>query len=382
MNEKSKVLLVHNRYQQQGGEDSVVDEEMKLLETNGHHVKLYTRNNTDIDRSDRILLFLNAIWSKRTIRDLEQLISVEKPDFIHVHNTFPLISPSVYWVAKKHNIPTIQTIHNFRLSCIQAMYIRNMKVCEDCLNKGPWRGVIRKCYRGSILASVVSAAVLQFHRIIGTYHNKIDVYIALNEFCKHKLVEMGLPREKIKIKPNFVILQHKKRQTRDGNPLYVGRLSEEKGISVLVNAIKSIPDQVFDIVGDGPQKEILRGLSNVRLLGKLDQAGVYKLMQKTPFLIMPSVWYENMPRTLVESYGNATPIIASHIGALGELITHMRTGLLFECGSVDDLINSISWALQNPDEMNKMGLEAHTDFMMKYTDKVNYRLLMEIYNNV
>ncbi|MEW8027998.1 MAG: glycosyltransferase family 4 protein [Candidatus Thiodiazotropha sp.] len=381
MNEKSKILLVHNRYQQQGGEDSVVDEEMKMLEAHGHNVKLYTRNNTDIDHLDRTLLFVSAIWSKRTIRDLEQIISVEKPDIIHIHNTFPLISPSVYWVAKKHNIPTIQTIHNFRLSCIQAMYIRNMKVCEDCLKKGPWRGAIRKCYRGSILASVSSAMIIQFHRIIGTYQNKIDTYIALNEFCKQKLIEMGLPKDKIKIKPNFVTLEHAKRQIRDGNPLYVGRLSEEKGISVLANSIKSIPNQVFDIVGDGPDKKILQRLSNVRLLGKMDQAGVYRLMQKTPFLIMPSVWYENMPRTLVESYGNATPIIASRIGALGELITHMRTGLLFECGSVDDLSDSILWALQNPDEMNKMGYEAHTDFIMKYTDKVNYRLLMEIYNN-
>jgi glycosyltransferase involved in cell wall biosynthesis len=380
MSKLYNILLVHNKYQYYGGEDSVVDDELKLLEANGHSVKLYIRDNAEIDTLNSFKVLLNSIWSRRTTHDLDSLIKNSKPDIIHIHNTFPLISPSIYWAANKHNIPIIQTIHNFRLSCMQAMFLRNMKVCEDCLNKTPWRGVLRKCYRSSFLASTSAAVILSLHRLIGTYQNKITTFIALNNFCKRKIIEMGLPKEKIMIKPNFVTLEYSKCQKRNGNPLFVGRLSEEKGVSILKNLIKSIPGQVFDIVGDGPLKDSLQNIPNARLLGLVDQAGVYELMQNAPFLMLPSIWYENMPRTLVEAYGNGVPVIASRIGALEELVVHRKTGILFDTGSVESFKEAVVWALQNPNEMNKMGMSAHNMYKMEYSSKANYKILMEIYN--
>ncbi|MCU7932381.1 MAG: glycosyltransferase family 4 protein [Candidatus Thiodiazotropha sp. (ex Codakia rugifera)] len=378
-NKQYNILLVHNRYQQYGGEDTVVEAEMKLLKDNGHTVNLYTRDNHEINGLNNVKLLIDGIWSRKTISDFKKIFLKDRPDIIHVHNTFPLISPSIYWAASFYNVPIIQTIHNFRLSCIQAMFLREKKICEDCLAKSPWRGIARKCYRGSMLASMSAAAILQFHRMIGTYEKKVTTYIALNKFCKNKLVEMGLPEDKISIKPNFVTLKNNGSRTkRNGNPLFVGRLSEEKGISTLAQSIKSLPNQIFDIVGNGPEKHILESINNVRMIGSINQDDVYDLMQKAPFLVLPSIWYENMPRTLVESFGNGTPVIASSLGALTELVEHGRTGLLFKPGSSDELTREISWALENTKEMDEMGRNARNVYEVDYTGSANYKILLNI----
>ncbi|MEW8308755.1 MAG: glycosyltransferase family 4 protein [Candidatus Thiodiazotropha endolucinida] len=378
-----RILIVHNKYQQYGGEDSVVEAEIKLLQENGHIIELYTRDNSEIGRLSSIKLLLDAIWSRKSTLEIKEIISKVRPDIMHVHNTFPLISPSIYWVASKYNVPIVQTIHNFRLSCIQAMFLRDKRICEDCLAKSPWRGIIRKCYRESLLASMSAAAILQFHRIIGTYQSKVNAYIALNNFCKNKLVEIGLPEDKIYIKPNFVSLTNKSSSNeRSGNPLFVGRLSEEKGITTLVQSIKSLPNQMFDIVGDGPERHIFENITNVKMFGSINQDSVYELMQKTPFLVLPSICYESMPRTLVESFGSGAPVIASDIGALAELIEHRRTGLLFKPGSSYELTRVISWALNNSKEMEEMGINAKDVYEVNYTDSINYQILIKIIKRV
>ena len=345
----------------------------------GHDVVLYTHDNNQIRNMSYVDLFITTIWSRRTVKEINNIITNEKPDIIHAHNVFPLISPSLYWVAAKHGIPLVQTIHNFRLACLQAVFLRKNRVCEDCISKVPWRGVLHRCYKDSISASTVLALSLQFHRLIGTYGEKVTSYIALNSFCKSKLIEMGLPAHKIHVKPNFVTLDSEAHQKKRGNPLFVGRLSDEKGISILEKSIQLLPGTMFDIVGDGPERHILDKLPNVRLLGLLDQDEVYNLMIKSPFLILPSLCYESMPRTLVESFGCGTPVIASRLGALSELVEHGRTGLLFDAGSSDDLVHAISWALGNVNEMEKMGENAKNIYKSHYTEDANYKLLMDIY---
>lgn len=379
-----KILIVHNRYLQYGGEDSVVASEMELLKSHGHEVRIYTRDNQEVAGMSKPGLFVNSIWSRKTQDELRQLISEFCPDIIHVHNTLPLISPVVYWVASEMKVPIVQTIHNFRLACLQAMFLRDSEVCEDCMGKVPWRGVIHKCYRGSFSASLASAISLQAHRVIGTYRNKVNAYIALNDFCRNKLVEMGLSKDRIFIKPNFVSISTISDNTnsRSGNPLFVGRLSKDKGVEVLVEAIKSFPDIMFDIVGVGPYDHDFHGLTNVDMKGNLPLDEVYALMSAAPFLIMPSIWYENMPRTLVESYGCGTPVIASQIGALAELVENEKSGLLFIPGSSDDLCRAIKWAIDHPVEMRDMGSYAREKYNREYTEEQNYAMLIDIYERV
>jgi glycosyltransferase involved in cell wall biosynthesis len=378
--DKYKVLIAHNRYQQLGGEDTVVDTEGKLLKDNGHDVLLYLKDNSAIDDISKMDLLTMTLWSKSTVKEVSNAIDGFKPDIIHVHNTFPLLSPSIYWVAAKHQVPVVQTIHNFRLSCLQASFLRNEKICLDCLGHVPWKGVIHKCYKKSYKYSAVLAMMLQFHKLLGTYKNKVPIFIALNGFCKNKLIEMGLPKEKIHIKPNFVDVNNMDLDKKMGNPLFVGRISTEKGIQTLAKSIKKLPSIMFDIVGDGPEKYLLKKLPNVRLLGLLNQDSVYRLMRKAPFLILPSICYENMPRTLVESFGNGTPIIASNRGALSELIEHKKTGLLFDVGSSDHLKDTVLWAFNNPERMLQMGINAKNIYMQQYTSQSNYQQLMTIYN--
>lgn len=379
-----KILVVHNRYLQYGGEDSVVASEMDLLKSHGHEVQIYTRDNQEIARMGKLGLFVNSVWSSKSQDELRQLISDFCPDIIHVHNTLPLISPVVYWVASEMKVPIVQTIHNFRLACLQAMFLRDGEVCEDCLGKTPWRGVMHKCYRGSLSASLASAISLQTHRVIGTYRNKVGAYIALNDFCRNKLVEMGLRKERIFIKPNFVSISTTAESANgiSENPLFVGRLSKDKGVEVLADAVKAFPDVMFDVVGVGPEEHVFNGLTNVNLKGNLPLDDVYALMRAAPFLIMPSIWYENMPRTLVESFGCGTPVIASQIGALAELVENEKSGLLFNPGSYDDLCRAIKWAIEHPAEMRDMGGYACEKYNREYTEEQNYAMLIDIYERV
>ncbi len=191
-----RVLMVHNAYQQRGGEDSVVESEVALLRQHGHEVHVYERHNDEVNQTPKWRLAVGTIWSSRTVQEVQALIAGFKPDVMHVHNTMPLVSPSVYWAARKLGVPVVQTLHNFRFLCPQAMFVREGKVCEDCLGKVPWRGVMHKCYRDSTIQSTVMAGMLTTHRMLGTFSSKVSKFIALNEFCRAKFIEGGLPAER------------------------------------------------------------------------------------------------------------------------------------------------------------------------------------------
>ena len=197
------VLVVHNAYQQRGGEDAVVEAEIDLLRQNGHPVQVYRRSNDEISQMPAASAAIQTLWSRRTTHDIRNLIHQHRSAVVHVHNSFPLVSPSVYWAAAALNVPVVQTLHNYRLVCPQALLLRDGKPCEDCVGKVPWRAVQHACYRGSQAQSAVVAAMLQTHRWLGTWQHKITRYIALNEFCRDQFIAGGLPRERIRIKPNL-----------------------------------------------------------------------------------------------------------------------------------------------------------------------------------
>jgi glycosyltransferase involved in cell wall biosynthesis len=374
-----RILIAHNAYQQRGGEDSVVEAEMQLLLDNGHVVKLYSRNNKDADGISRVALAGQTFWSNQTRDDIASLIADFKPDVIHVHNTFPLISPSLYWAAAKANVPVVQTLHNFRLFCPQAVFLREGKVCEDCLGHVPWRGVMHGCYRDSKAQSAVLAGMVTVHRAIGTWRNKITRYIALNEFCRQKFIQGGLPAERILIKPNFVDFATQPEACRNGF-LFVGRLSVEKGIETLALAMKQLSHVELRVAGTGPESLLFDHIAGLQMLGALSADVVRAQMNQSIALVLPSIWYENFPRVLVEAFASGLPVIASRIGALAELIEDGVTGLLFEPSNANDLAAKLTWAQQNPEKMREMGHNARRIYEEKYTAKQNYHQLMAIYD--
>lgn len=373
-----KILIVHNRYLQRGGEDVVAEAEVALLRRYGHHVETYIRDNEAICTMTGPKLVQQTMWSTRTVKDLNDYTGDFRPDIVHVHNTFPLVSPSLFWAAARQNTPIVQTLHNFRLLCPQAMFLRNNSPCEDCLGTLPWRGIVHKCYHDSLMQSAVVAGMLSLHRSIGTYRDKVTRYIALNNFCKQKFIEGGLPADRISVKPNFVSVPAPPESNRQGG-LFVGRLSAEKGTELMAEAAELCPGISIKVVGDGPTQSSLEGRTGIALLGKLGRSDVLEQMSRASYLVLPSLWYENLPVVLLEAFASALPVIAPRHGALVELVEEGRTGLLVDPGSKADLAQKIAWAEQHPEQMRRMGRAAREEYLVKYTPEHNHTQLMEIY---
>jgi len=377
---KERVLLVHNAYQQAGGEDSVVAAELALLRAKGHEVIELRRDNDELHSINGAAAAATALWSAATHRQALGLIRRHDPDVVHVHNTFPLISPSLYWACGELGVPVVQTLHNFRLACPQAMFLREGKVCESCLGRTPWPALKHGCYRGSRVQTAVVFGMLGLHRGLGTFERKVTRYIALNEFCRAKFIQAGLPAERIVVKPNFVDAAKPAGTPREGL-LFVGRLAPEKGVDVLSRAWEAGPGMALRIVGSGPAAAPLEGLPGVDMLGVMTASQVQAEMARALALVLPSIWYENFPRTLVEAYAAGLPVIASRIGALAELVENGKTGLLFEPGDAHELRRVMRWAIEHPRHMAAMGAIARSRYEAHYTPEINYMQLTAIYRS-
>lgn len=379
-----RILLIHNRYQQRGGEDAVFEAESALLRDHGHDVLEFVKDNRDSDSDNRVRLAVNAIWSQSTRGEIAALMRQHRPDVAHFHNTHIRISPAAYYTVREYGVPVVQTLHNFRLICPSATFFRDEKVCEDCLGKAfAWPGVRHACYRDSRSASITVATNLTIHRALGTWTKQVDRYLALTNLAKAKFVEGGLPEEKIVVKPNFApdrrCAPNGTRSPRTG-ALYVGRLSKEKGLLTLIQAWRGLAAPLT-VVGDGPLYEVVShsDLPYVQALGRKSAEEVAIAMHQASFLVMPSEWYEGFALVLVESFCQGLPVIASRLGAMAEIVEDGVTGLHFAPGNSKDLAAKVRWAHERPDEMLRMGENARKVYEEKYSPDANYPQLMRIY---
>jgi glycosyltransferase involved in cell wall biosynthesis len=380
-----KVLVVHNHYQQAGGESEVFAAESALLEQRGHDVYRYTMHNDAADKMGRAALAKATIWNKAAYRELRGLIRREQPAVVHFHNTFPLISPAAYHAAHAEGAPVVQTLHNYRLLCDNALLFREGRPCEDCLGKAvPWPGVVHACYRGSRPASGVVAVMLTTHRALGTWTGSVDTYVALTDFARRKFIQGGLPAEKIVVKPNFLYDDPGTGAGRGDYLLFVGRLSREKGIDTLLTAWEHLGEETsLKIVGDGPMApevmEAARRCGRIEWLGKQPKERVIDLMKDARMLVFPSEWYEGFPMVIVEAYAVGLPVLASDLGSMSSLISHGRTGLHFRPGDPGDLAMNVAWVAKRPTLLQQMRSEARAAFEAEYTATRNYHALMQIY---
>ncbi len=361
----------------------MVESELALLRDRGHAVEAYLRHNDEVAGVSRARLAVGALWSSQTIRDVERLAEQFRPDVIHVHNTLPLVSPSVFWGAARVGVPVVQTLHNFRMMCPQAMFVRQGQICEDCLGKVPWRGVVRACYRESVAQSAVVAATSVWHRSMGTYQSKVDRYIALNEFCRAKFVAGGLPADRVVIKPNFVQTTVEPVFGERQGGLYLGRLTQEKGVPQLLAALdKAELMAEFTVAGGGVLECDVAAALGSRYVGFQPAEAVAGLLARAAYLVVPSVWYEGFPRTIVEAYAAGVPVIASRLGSLAEIVRDGQTGMLFDPGNVDDLAAKLQWAQSHPQALRAMGQAARQTYEEHYTPERNYAQLLRIYESV
>lgn len=383
-----RVLLLHNRYQLYGGEDTVFDSERELLMTHGHAVSTVEVSNAQIQGLvGTAQATLGIIYSRASNRRVAEAIATFRPDVAHVHNFFPLLSPSVYDACRAAGVPVVQTLHNYRLGCPSALLFRDGAVCEDCVGRTPWPGVQHGCYRGSQIQTAMVSAMLMAHRQRRTWQEKVDVYIALTAFQRDKMIQMGLPGERILVKPNFAPDPGERTSGPGDFALFVGRLAPEKGIRTVIEAYcnhhLTVP---MRIVGGGPMLDDLQGMvrahgleETITFLGHRPKAEVFALMQKARFLVFPSAWYETFGMTIVEAFACGLPVMGSGIGGVGDLITVGQNGWLLPPNSPETWAQAIQDAWDRPSECELMGRAARAAYQMHYSLESAHRKLIAVY---
>lgn len=360
-------------------------DEYHLLEKHGHDVSGFTVHNDQVKNLTTLQLIRTSLWGSAVYEDFVEKVRTVKPAIVHFHNTFPLLSPQACQVARDEGCTVIQTLHNYRLLCPNAIFFRNGSVCEQCLKRSmPWPGIIHRCYRNSHAASAVVASMLWIHRNQRGGLRGVNRFIALTEFARQKFIDGGLPPEKLAVKPNFISPDPGMGDGDGQYALFVGRLTPEKGIATLIRAWKHLgPILPLKVVGDGPEHEFMRLASQnnraIDWLGRRTRDEVIQLMKRARVLIFPSEWYEGFPMTIVEAYAVGLPVIGARIGGMESLIRDTKTGFYFHPKDSKDLCAKIRIYLEDTALQRKMRAGARAEYVHNYSEDQNYRQLMEIY---
>jgi glycosyltransferase involved in cell wall biosynthesis len=380
------IIVVHNRYQLPGGEDRVFEAEMELLRSRGHRVEEFQDQNDRVATLGKVELAVLTVWNQEAHDKLATLVRTTRAEVVHFHNTFPLFSPACYYAARREGAAVVQTLHNYRLLCPNAVFNRSGRVCEDCFGRVlPWPGVLHRCYRGSLQSSAVTAGMIAFHRLLGTWRKAVDAYIALTDFSAAKFVQGGLPAAKVHVKPNF-LRDDPGFHLRDGDhALFIGRLVEEKGLRTLLGAWETLDGTVpLKIVGQGPmagwiRKQIAK-LPSVDWHEHVSREGLWKLMKSASFLVVPSTWYEGLPAVILEAFAVGCPVIVSDIGSLSTAVSHGRTGLRFDTGDVAGLSAAVRLLAGDTHTRQAMARSARAEFEERYSPEASYHHLLRIYS--
>ena len=379
------VLIAHNRYQQPGGEDQVFEAERALLARHGHRVITYEVHNDAVRDLSTTQLAAATVWNGRSYGAIRSLIRRERPDYAHFHNTFPLLSPAVYYAARREGVPVVQTLHNYRLLCPNAMLFRDGHPCHDCVGRlVAWPGVRHRCYRHSAGASAGVAALIGVHRLLRTWRHAVDVFVTMTPFGRDRFVEAGLAADQIIVKPHFLDPDPGMGTADDPHVLYVGRLAEEKGIRVLLDAwnmLETAPP--LRILGDGPLAGLVRERAarhgGIEILGWRPVDEVLEAMKRARLLVVPSIWYETFGLVIIQAFATGVPVLASDLGAMASLVRHGENGLRFRAGDPADLARQVRWALSRPAELATIRSQARREYEELFTADRNYAALMEVY---
>lgn len=379
--------MVHNRYRNPGGEDSVVLTEATLLRHYGHEVTVLEDSNESIGVS-RLSGAFDAVWSRRSARRILSAIRTFQPDVVHCHNLFYRLSPSVLWACRDVSLPVVWTLHNYRLACLNAMLLRAGVSCELCVTSrlGLLHGVRYGCFHGSPVESLCLATCLWLHRRIGTYESCVSTFICLSEFGRRKHCAVGLPDKKIVVKPNCVFPDPGIGEREGRYCLFVGRLAAEKGIRALLEAARQLPLRIpVWIVGDGALAQETRAaasnLPQIRLLGPVPRADVLSLMKSARCLLFPSLWYEGCPMTVAEAFSVGLPVVAARGGVAEEMVAEAGAGCLFDPLDPSDLARKTEALWDDVESQRVFASNARRAYEMKYSGPAAYQALTRIYGD-
>ncbi|TWU60611.1 Glycogen synthase [Rubripirellula tenax] len=381
-----RILVAHNSHKIPGGEQRVFESEVELLREAGHEVFLLNPHNDELDGRKQLSIAAETVWNRRIVRQINQLIPKIRPDVAHFHNVFPVLSPAVFSAVKRAKVSTVWTLHNYRLICPGMLLMRDGKPCEECVGKRfAFPAIRHRCYRNSLPATTVIAATLSVHRGIRTWRDDVDRFLVPSEFARRKLTAGGVPEAKLTVKPNFVSGEPGVGGGAGGYFLFVGRLSEEKGVHCLLNAWLRLKNPLpLKILGSGELPSDLRDaiarLDNVEFLGSRSAEEVMQMMADARATIVPSICYETFGLVVTESFSVGTPVIASDIGAIGELIDHGKNGLKFAPGDPQALASAVETFVSM--EQQPLRSEARLCYERDFRAATNLKLLENVYHEV
>src|SRR6266566_356025 len=384
-----KILLAHNYYRYPGGEDEVFQSEQELLRSAGHEILEFARHNSEIMEDgifSKAKLGVRTLWARDSQQELRAILQRERPQVVHFHNTFPLISPAAYYACQEAGVPVVQSLHNARLMCPAATFYREGGVCEACLGRAvPWPGVLHACYHQSHVQTAIVAGMLCTHRILRTWHEQVDAYIVFTNFFRQKFIASGLPGEKIFVKPHSLNSDPGMKQGPGSYALFIGRLAPGKGVPTLLKAWENLKHIPLRIAGEGPLKkdvhEFKKDNPSVSIRPYLPRKECLELIKGARFLVWPSEGSETFGLVAIEAFACSTPVIASGLGATAEVVEEQKTGLHFEAGNAEDLAAKVEWAWEHPQEMEAMGRAGRNEYESKYTAPTNYEALMSVYRS-
>ncbi len=375
--------MLHNRYRLAGGEDVVVAAEAALLRARGHRVTLIEVDNRSIEGPlGAARAALGAPYTPWRRRWAAAHVRRAGAELVHVHNTFPLLSPAVVEGAADAGAAVVHTLHNYRTICANALLLRDGATCEQCVGGSGWAAIRHRCYRGSAIGSAAVVAMQRGIKLLNLWDRPGRRLIALSRFARDKFAEGGLPRERIVVKPNFIDMPGPAPGgTERRGVVFAGRLSREKGVDILIEAARLLPDVDFMLIGEGAEAERLRGLApaNVRLAGALSRPDVRAAIGRARLLAMPSLWYEGFPMVLLEAYAAGTPVVASRIGALAEWVEDGVTGALVEPGDAIALAAQIRRIHDDPITARALGQAGRAQAETRFSPHANGEALEAIY---
>jgi glycosyltransferase involved in cell wall biosynthesis len=386
-----RVLQVHNKYRPGwGGEDTVAALEADLLVRNGHSVERLSVWTRELDGAGFLRIVsagFGAVWSFRGYKLMRDALRRFAPDIVHVHNTFPLLSPSIYWAASRAGIPVVQTVHNYRLACANAILLRNGRPCTDCVGHFPWAALAHRCCGASFFRTAAVTSMNLLHRWIGTFENKIQAYIALTDFSKELLERAGLPGERIFVKPNFTSDPDRLVELRCPQFVYAGEVSRAKGVHLLLAAWIQLASDEFKlaILGDGPDRVTLQQLyanaQNVVWMGAQPRQKVIEQIGMSKWLVLPSLAFENCSMTILEAFSAGTPVVVPNHGSFAAIVSDRKEGILFSPGDVVSLASALRAAVCACEaEWIVWSGYARGKFLRELTAEASYAQLMRIYD--
>ena len=381
-----KILLIHNKYGKFSGEEAVVESQIKLLRANGHHVITYFRSSAELEDmpNAKLKAFFSAFYNPKSISAIKALITTEKPDLVHIHNLYPLISPTILPVIKKMGIPIVMTVHNYRLLCPNGLFFNKGQICEKCTGALKELNCITNNCESSLFKSSGYAARNFWARKKDYYLNNVDLFLCLTEFQKNKLVANGFTKEKCDVLPNFYNKEIKEFDYNISDRNYVafaGRISPEKGIPLLLEAAKKLPHIPFQLAG-GMREGYMQELDipkNVTLSGMLSSKELSNFYSSARFLVLSSIWYEGFPMVFPEAMAHKLPIVAPNMAGYPEIAEENFNGFLFEPGDANSLAKTIDKLWNNHQLSSQLAENGFNKVQKKYSSQAYYKTLENTY---